>query len=80
MTADINKTFLNTGLPLFSKLPYKVADLSSETVAFGRKEIELAEHEMPGLVALREEYAGQQPSKVQDYGFSTYDHSNGCVD
>ena len=63
MTADINKTFLNTGLPLFSKLPYKVADLSSETVAFGRKEIELAEHEMPGLMALRTEYAGQQPLK-----------------
>ena len=30
-------------------------------VAFGRKEIELALHEMPGLVALREEYAGQKP-------------------
>jgi adenosylhomocysteinase len=63
MTADINKTFLNTGLPLFSKLPYKVADLSVETVAFGRKEIELAEHEMPGLMALREEYAGEKPLK-----------------
>ncbi|MEN3305889.1 MAG: adenosylhomocysteinase, partial [Micromonosporaceae bacterium] len=29
--------------------------------AFGRKEIQLAEHEMPGLMALREEYAGSQP-------------------
>ncbi len=36
--------FLDTGLPLFSDLPHKVADLSPETVAFGRKEIELAEH------------------------------------
>ncbi len=40
---------------------YKVADLSDATVRFGRKEIELAQHEMPGLMALRAEYAGQQP-------------------
>src|SRR3954469_24841908 len=38
---------------------YKVADLS--LAAFGRKEIELAEHEMPGLMALRDEYADAQP-------------------
>jgi adenosylhomocysteinase len=54
-------TFLDTGLPLFSDLPYKVADLSPETVAFGRKEIELAEHEMPGLMAVRQQFAGQKP-------------------
>ncbi|MFU8855535.1 MAG: adenosylhomocysteinase [Deferrisomatales bacterium] len=40
---------------------YKVADLSEATVRFGRKEIELAEHEMPGLMALRAEYAGERP-------------------
>ncbi len=40
---------------------YKVADLSEATVRFGRKEIELAEHEMPGLMALRAELAGQKP-------------------
>ena len=34
---------------------FKVADLS--LADFGRKEIELAEHEMPGLMALRERYA-----------------------
>jgi adenosylhomocysteinase len=49
------------GEALFSDLPYKVADLSPRTVAFGRKEIELAEHEMPGLMALREEHRGQRP-------------------
>ena len=38
---------------------FKVADLS--LAAFGRKEIELAEHEMPGLMALRAEYADSQP-------------------
>ncbi len=54
-------TFMNTGLPLFSDLPYKVADLSPATVAYGRKEIELAEHEMPGLIALREKYGESKP-------------------
>ena len=39
--------------------PYKVADLS--LAAIGRNEIRLAEQEMPGLMALREEYAGQNP-------------------
>ena len=34
---------------------FKVADLS--LAAFGRKEIQLAEHEMPGLMAVRREFA-----------------------
>ncbi|MFK3980985.1 adenosylhomocysteinase [Micromonospora sp. NPDC050397] len=38
---------------------FKVADLS--LADFGRKEIELAEHEMPGLMSLRREYATAQP-------------------
>jgi adenosylhomocysteinase len=38
---------------------YKVADLS--LADFGRREIRLAEHEMPGLMALREEYGPAQP-------------------
>jgi adenosylhomocysteinase len=39
--------------------PFKVANL--ELAEFGRKEIRLAEHEMPGLMALRARYAGKQP-------------------
>ncbi|MBV9844622.1 MAG: adenosylhomocysteinase [Kutzneria sp.] len=39
--------------------PYKVADIN--LAAFGRKEIQLAEHEMPGLMATRAEYAASQP-------------------
>lgn len=42
-------------------LDYKVADLSLAEA--GRHQIRLAEHEMPGLMALREEYAEQQPLK-----------------
>lgn len=42
-------------------LEYKVADLS--LAEFGRKEITLAEHEMPGLMALRREYTGVNPLK-----------------
>ena len=52
---------MSTGYALFNDLPYRVADLSEETVAFGRKEIELAEEEMPGLMALRERYSEDQP-------------------
>jgi adenosylhomocysteinase len=44
-----------------STTDYKVADLG--LAEFGRKEIRLAEHEMPGLMAIREEYAAQQPLK-----------------
>ena len=40
---------------------YKVADIS--LAPWGRREIEIAETEMPGLMALREEYATQQPLK-----------------
>src|ERR1700726_4100114 len=39
--------------------PYRVADIN--LAAFGRKEIQLAEHEMPGLMATRAEYAASQP-------------------
>src|SRR6201988_2944746 len=39
--------------------PYKVKDLS--LADFGRKEIRLAEHEMPGLMALRKEYGAKKP-------------------
>ena len=44
-----------------SPLEFKVADLS--LAEWGRKEIMLAEQEMPGLMAVREEYAKQQPLK-----------------
>jgi len=40
-------------------MDFKVADLS--LAEFGRKEIRLAEHEMPGLMAVRKEYAAAQP-------------------
>ena len=44
-----------------AKTDYKVADL--QLAAFGRKEIQLAEHEMPGLMATRREFADSQPLK-----------------
>ncbi len=42
-------------------VPYKVKDIT--LADWGRKEIELAEAEMPGLMALREEYGNEQPLK-----------------
>ncbi|MBL9155747.1 MAG: adenosylhomocysteinase [Verrucomicrobiales bacterium] len=42
-----------------TKLDYKVADIT--LAEFGRKEISIAEHEMPGLMATRRKYAAQKP-------------------
>src|SRR5215831_5876829 len=51
---------LQTGADMPAEpIPFKVADLS--LAEFGRKEITLAEHEMPGLMAVRAEYAQTQP-------------------
>jgi adenosylhomocysteinase len=44
-----------------AKTDFKVADL--QLAAYGRKEIQLAEHEMPGLMATRKEFAESQPLK-----------------
>jgi adenosylhomocysteinase len=49
----------STGTRVLTDGDFKVADLS--LAGFGRKEISLAEHEMPGLMALREEYGDAQP-------------------
>ena len=40
-------------------LPYKVADISLSD--WGRKEIEIAEKEMPGLMAVRRKYSAEKP-------------------
>ena len=40
-------------------MDYRVADL--DLADFGRREITLAEHEMPGLMAIRERYVASQP-------------------
>ncbi len=45
--------------PMEGRVSFKVADLS--LAEFGRKEIRLAEQEMPGLMTLRRRYAGQRP-------------------
>ncbi len=48
-----------TAVPTGTDQRFKVADLS--LAEFGRKEITLAEHEMPGLMAIRDEFAAAQP-------------------
>jgi len=42
---------------------FKVADMSPENVAWGRKELTIAETEMPGLMAIRKKYTAEQPLK-----------------
>ena len=57
---------------------FKVKDIS--LAEFGRKEISIAESEMPGLMALREEYSGKSPLKgARIIGCLTYDHSNSSI-
>jgi len=53
----INKTNMDKNFAL--DLPYKVADIS--LADFGLKEIEIAEHEMPGLMSIRKKYAQEKP-------------------
>jgi adenosylhomocysteinase len=54
---------MSTAVAAKSRLDFHVADLS--LAAWGRNEIRLAEQEMPGLMAVREEYAAAQPLKGQ---------------
>ncbi len=46
---------------IFTEMPYAVADMS--LADWGRKELDVAEHEMPGLMAVREKYATEKPLK-----------------
>jgi adenosylhomocysteinase len=59
----INKSFMSemTRSQIDFKLPYKVKDIT--LAEWGRKEIRLAEAEMPGLMAIRKEYGAQKPLK-----------------
>lgn len=52
---------MNKPAPAITETDYKVADIS--LADWGRKEISIAESEMPGLMALREEYKGKAPLK-----------------
>jgi adenosylhomocysteinase len=52
---------MTTTTPTATAQDFKVADIG--LAEFGRKEITLAEHEMPGLMKTREEFAGSQPLK-----------------
>jgi adenosylhomocysteinase len=56
-------------------LKYKVADIS--LAEWGRKEIRLAEAEMPGLMAIREEYGPSQPLYCR---LPAHDHPNSRAD
>jgi len=61
MTMQTSESSLNPAVRTSAggRLPYKVADIALHE--FGRKEIRLAEQEMPGLMALRAEHAAKKP-------------------
>ena len=56
---------------------YKVKNINEAD--FGRKEISLAETEMPGLMALRKEYKVKKPLKCKNLRLSSYDYTNSGV-
>ncbi len=59
--------------------PFKVKDLS--LAEFGRNEIRLAEHEMPGLMALRARYCGQEAAgRREDHGLAAHDGADRGAD
>ncbi len=58
-TSNGPETGDETSMATRERLPYKVKDLG--LADWGRREIQLAEQEMPGLMALRERHAGARP-------------------
>src|SRR6476619_3801891 len=61
MTATLEVTHQFDAATAAGREPFKVRDLSLATL--GRAEIRLAEHEMPGLMAIRQKYGKDQPLK-----------------
>jgi len=59
MSATVGKMHAFEEAKKAGRPPYKVKDLS--LAEFGRKELRLAEQEMPGLMAVRERYAAKKP-------------------
>jgi adenosylhomocysteinase len=59
MSIGLNKTHPFDAAREAGREPYKIADIN--LAALGRKEIDLAEHEMPGLMSVRKKYAGEKP-------------------
>src|SRR5256885_16786864 len=59
MTATLEVTHKFDAARAAGREPFKVRDLSLATL--GRSEIRLAEHEMPGLMAIREKYGASKP-------------------
>jgi adenosylhomocysteinase len=59
MTATLEITHSFDAARAVGREPFKVRDLS--LAALGRNEIRLAEHEMPGLMAVREKYGKSKP-------------------
>jgi len=55
--------FMSTGLALFSGEAFRVASMDATAIAWGRKELDLALYEMPGLESLRQEHSASKPLK-----------------
>lgn len=63
---------------LDKSIPYRVADMS--LAGWGRREIEIAEKEMPGLMAVRRKYAPQKPLAGAVSWVAPHDHTDRGAD
>jgi len=69
----------NPNMQVIESEDYKVADIS--LADYGRREITLAEAEMPALMTLREKYAKEQPlAGAKNYWLYSHDHSDRRLD
>lgn len=58
-------------------MDYKVKDIG--LAEQGRREIEIAEKDMPGLMILREKFGKQSPQGCKNHGLFAHDRSNGSA-
>jgi hypothetical protein len=78
MTLAENVVAMDSPTAYDPSLPYKVADLAQAD--FGDKEMQLAENEMPGLMAVREKYGPRQPLKGLNHRQPAHDHPDRGAD
>lgn len=57
-------------------MDYKVADIN--LADFGRRELDVAEYEMPGLMSVREKYSKEKPLEGVRIMGSLHDYSDSC--
>ena len=66
------KTYMNTSLCLFEDSNFKIKEINDNIIKYGRKELDIALNEMPGLNALRKEYRDILKQYSKRHGLKMY--------